>query len=341
MPWRCWRRRGANCIIAPVSRSLPLLLLGPIAFAACGEAARPQDSSGTWRIVERSPSDAAAIAAAAKRHPPVAALVAFDAGASAAARQAIAADPLLRDARLFGVGAPAATAPSPRETLVVEATAGEAALEMALLACHGLAVPPRVHVGTRIVDAANAAAGGVMRPAPGDLALVMLRREHAAVLTTRPDTDVVFPIAFVQWRADAWHDRVHDEFVAVAKRYAQVVLTVYKADGDTSRFTSAMQQCFDANVRAIVIAADDWRALAPLAAAADERRIARLGIDPQGAAAHVTCSLGADQEVLGRALGEAVKAQQPGGGALIEVGGGATASARQAGFASALGLQAK
>ena len=324
-----------------MSRSSLLLVLGSIALAACGRAALLQDPNGTWRVVAQAPAEVAAITAATQQQAGIAAIVACDGAALVAARTAIAAEPALCEVRLFGVGGLAAAVPSPRETIVVEATAAEAALELSLLACHGLAVPPRLHVGTRVVDAANAAAGGDMRPAPGDLALVMLRREHPTVLTTRPDTDVIFPLAFVQWRADAWHDRVHEEFVAVVRRYPQVALTVYQAAGDVAQFTAAMQQCFDANVRAVVIAADDWRALAPLVAAADERRIARFGIDPHGAAAHVTCSLGADQEVLGRALGEAVRAQLPGGGALLEVGQCDAASLRQQGFVKVLGLQAK
>lgn len=79
-------------------------------------------------------------------------------------------------ARVFGVAdaSPAQVPPQPGEALVVPGDAAAAAIDLALLACHGIALPPKVALGVRIVDAASAAAGGAPRPGPGDVGLLSL-----------------------------------------------------------------------------------------------------------------------------------------------------------------------
>lgn len=318
-------------------------------LAACGESATLQDAKGTLRVVAEVSTAgdeakvAAALSAALAAHPQVAVVAALDAPGLRAVRAAAVAAGDHAPQRVM-IDATAGT-PAPGETIVVEATGAAVAVEVALLACHGIALPPRVAVGTHVVTAADASAGGVPRLAPGDLGIEMLRRQHPDVITTTPNTDVIFAIAFVQIRADGgFHDRVRDEVQAAVKRYPQLQLTSLVAGGATARLLGLVNECIQANRRVVLVSTDDWAPLQGVAAAMAERKIALVAIDPLLSAPHAASVVGGDQEVLGRAVGEAVRALLPGGGACITLHGDpgiGIAMQRQRGFAAALGLQGK
>jgi hypothetical protein len=210
-------------------------------------------------------------------------------------------------ARVFGVAdaSPAQLPPQPGEALVVPGDAAAAAIDLALLACHGIALPPKVALGVRIVDAASAAAGGAPRPGPGDVGLAVLARQHAALLTTKPATDVVFRLGLIgPIGGDGWPARAFAAARAAAARYPQLAVEARTGDGTNARAEAAMRELLDANVRALVVALADPAPLAAIAARAQELRIAIVAIDPSLAAAPAASVVGSDPAAVGRALGE-------------------------------------
>lgn len=323
----------------PALRSFVIVFAA--AFAACSDTAVMQDPKGKWRVLAqiRAGGDeqqaCAAIGGALRGHSP-AGLAALDAAGLGAARKCDSA------VQVVAVAPTVPAAPRPNETFVIEPTGAAAGISLALLACNGIELPHEIGLGVRVVTAANAAAGGEQRPAPGDLAMLMLGREHADVLTTRPAIDVVFSIAFVQSRADAWFDLVRDEVRAEAGRYAQLALETHTGAGDAKSMRDLVEQCVKKEVRAVLLATDDWDALQSVAASAADHKIALIGFDRSLRAPHVAASVGCDPRVLGRTVGDAVARLLPGGGALVELHGDLTADAarrRHEGFAEALGLR--
>ena len=326
-----------------MNRMRALMLACGVMAAACGADSGGRAAAGAWRVVAEvamtgdEAADAAAVRAAVAAHGPAALVALTEAGRQAAATAR-------SELPIVAIAAAPAAAPAVHETIVVEATGAVAAVDLALLACHGLPLPPQIAVGTRTLTAANAAAGGAPRLAPGDLGLEMLRRQHPDVITTAPRTDVVFRIGFVQIRSDRWHDRVGDEVQAVVKRHPQLQLVHHVAGGQSARLRGQINECLQANLRVVLVATDDWAAVQPVVAAAAERRIALIGLDALAEAQHTQCSVGADQAILGRAAGEALRGTVPGGGSFVVLHGDpatALTKRRHQGLVDALGLQAK
>lgn len=276
----------------------PAVLLA-VALAGCAPDA-PAPAGPRVTTVLAAPDDAA-LAAALRG---TGAIAALDPGALAQARRVCANDRLA--ARIFAV----ADAPTPQagETLAVPADAAAAAVDLALLACHGVVLPPKVALGLRVVDEANAAAGGALRPGPGDVGLAVLARQHAAQLTTKPTTDVVFRLGLVAaHEQDGWTARAFAAARAAAARYPQLAVEARAGDGANARAEAALRELLDANVRALVVALADPAPLAAVAARAAELRIPIVAIDPGLAAAPAACVVGSDPAAVGRALGEAAR----------------------------------
>ncbi len=325
-------------------------------MAACSARAVLQDASGTLRVVaqEALPSDATkaaeCVAKLLAQHESATVVVALDAMAWDALR---AANPKSKDDRglrvvAIGDSLPSVDQHSALDSIIVATTGAAVAVDLALLASHGIELPKQVALGTRTVTAANAAAGGAPRLAPGDLGMEMLRRQHTEVLTTTPSTDVIFKIALVQMRAAAGFDeRLREEVKAASKRYPQLELVCYDAAGDATRFVALVTQCITENLRAVLLSADDWSMLASIETKVNEHRyeqkIALIALDPMVAVAGATCSVGSDQAILGRAAGEALRALLPTGGDVLVLSTQTPASrtaARLQGFVDALGLRA-
>ncbi|MBM3973168.1 MAG: substrate-binding domain-containing protein [Planctomycetes bacterium] len=241
-------------------------------------------------------------------HGGAAAVVVIDAhGLAVARRLRASAAPALRV-----VAVAEAQAPQADETLIVPADPAPVAVDLALLACHGVALPPKVALGLRVVDTANAAAGGVARLGPGDIGLAALARQHAEQLTTKPTTDVVFRVGLVAADGgDGWPLRAHAAARAAAARYPQLVIEGGVAAGGPVRVAAALRERLDANVRVLVVALADPQPLAELAARAAELRIPIVAIDPSLRAATAACVVGSDPAAVGRALGAAARAALP------------------------------
>lgn len=234
------------------------------------------------------------------------------------------------------------------EALVVRGDVATTAVELALLACHGVALPPKVALGVRVLTAANAAAGGTLRIAPGDIGFAMLKREHAALLTTKPTGDVVFRIGLVADKDD-WAVRMHAAARAAAARYPQLVVEGEAVtQGPPIAVTAALRQRLDANVRVLVVALVARQPLADVAARAAELRIPIVAID-HALSADAACVVGCEPGLVARGLVDAVRAAA-GGGAIALVEGDmqsrdvedlARAFAAAAGWKTQTGTKAK
>jgi hypothetical protein len=245
-------------------------------------------------------------------------LVALDASALALARRAAP------DIRVVAIGDEPATdaARAALETIVVEDSGAAAAIELALLAANGIPLPPKVQLGVRTLTAADRAAGGTLRPGPGDVGLALLRQQHAAAVTTTPAVDVVFPFALLQLRgADA--ERVRDELVAVAKRYPQVALRCLEPAADAQALGTLAQRAVHDGARVLLVAAPDAPLTAVVAAAAGatDARTAVIALDADGDAPGATCVVGQDPALLGGAAAEAARAAVSAGATAVVVHG--------------------
>jgi hypothetical protein len=286
-------------------------------LAACG-------GSGGLRIAAEVPAVGAtaeiaqALSAALAAKPGARVVVALDAAGLEAARALPGAvgGASAPSTVIAIAGAGQATAVRNGETLFSDASA-VVAVELALLACHSVPLPPRVPLGTRTWTAANSAAGGAPRLGPGDVGMAALRGEHAAVLTTTPATDAVHAIALVASMAGGRHAAVRDDVIAAAKRWPQIALTTVAADGSAADFARLVREHGE-TASALLLSTDDWSALAQLGAAQSKALIA---LDPATSAPHASSVVGTDPAVLLRQVADAVRAALPSGGELILVHG--------------------
>jgi hypothetical protein len=290
-------------------------------LAACGDAPLLQDASGRYRIVARI--DAADVGPglgdAARKHGEPLLVIAHD--DSRARRAAAMPD---RRFRIVAVGrAPhAGSALRPDlDVLVVEETGAAAAIDIALLWCHGITPPRQLTVGTRIVVPGDSG-GGTPSPAPGDFVLELLRHQHRDLLTAPPKTDVVFRIG-------------------LATLHANLVLEHRDAGGDPARLDAAARDLMALGCRAVLVSTDDPASLSAIAESARAGNAALIVFDPLARCAGAGCSVGCDQQTLGRAAAQAARRLLPEGAAIVELGDpldGALQVRRQ-GFAEALGLR--
>lgn len=327
----------------PRSMSTPrvLVLCGCGLLTGCGEPPLAQDPAGRYRIVARipvsDPIDRArdALAAHVAAHGPPGALFA-DCAAGAAA--AAPGSPLIAIA-----SPPADAAIDPLATFVVDETGAAIAVDMALLACAGIAVPARLPIGTHVLTSGNRAGGGAARTAAGDLIAGLLRRQHAEVLDPEARRDVVFRMGVLVFSgANGWHARVRDELALAARRYRHIDLVTRDAAGSIAQQTEIARALLDEGHRAIFVTTDDPETLGTIAGDARDRRVALVVLDRELRGSHATCCIGADQTVLGRAAGEALAALLRDGGTIVELCGEPRTGLleqRVQGFRSALGMR--
>lgn len=298
-------------------------LLVVLLSAACGERPLYRSSDGRFRVVANS------LAAA----PADAALVVFAPDALPPAAQRGSRRTLL----VGGDG----SLPAGVDVAIAAANGADAAVDLALLHCHGIDLPARIPLGAQVLTAANQAAGGSRQPGPGDVVLQLLRMQHAALLSGEPSTDVVFRLGFVQVRDDARSARTRDAVQAAAQRHKRLVLTSKVADGSEANVDALVAGLVDEGCRAIVLASDGPLALATATAKAAAQKVALLALDPT-LSTPASCVLGCEPTQLGRAAAGALQQLAPAGCALVELLGEASApqsaAARHA-FHDALQLQ--
>ena len=314
-------------------------------LASCDEALL-RTADGKFRVVaqiETTGGATAATEAALRAAGPDALLVALPStGADSwrAARATLGATHRLLLVDPDDVSGP----PTAGDAIVVADDGAAAAVELALLSCHGIDLPPRVPLGSRTITHANAAAGGAPRLGPGQLILQLLRNQHTALLTEQPTGDVVFRIGFVGQRPDAHHRRLRERIAAAKKRFPQLVLQDEFADGELARIEGLARELVAGGCRALLLSVDDPTQLAATRTIADAGNVALVVLDPLLRGEFATCVLGCEQTLLGRAAGEVVPQLLPDGGSLVLLHGGLHDSLqrqRRDGFVAALHLEAR
>lgn len=322
------------------------LLLGSWSLlAACGgDGALLQDAGGGYRLVAQYDGAEGIHEARERLHPNGAQALLFT-HQERLARVAAASSSAFHIVTI-GDSAPdemfPATASSPpraeQTAVVLDETGAAVAVDLALLWCHGITPPRRLALGTRILMPGGAV---ITQPAPGDFVVTLLRREHAALLTDKPQTDVVFRIGLVMQRADDRHLQVRNQADVAAKRYPHLTFVDRTAEGDPARLEAIVREFLGEGHRAILVSTDDPKALGPIATAAREHSAALFVLDPAADCDHATCCIGCDQHTLGRAAGEAVKLLLPNGAAIVELADDLqdeSVQLRHRGFRDALGL---
>jgi len=311
-------------------------------LAACGEGALLQDESGRFRVVARATTAAgleAALASASSPH----AIVAFEGVPPIPAMPPTGSGipESLKPPLVLLAGAPVAAMPAGRALVVVE-TGAAVAVDCAVLAGRGIAIPPQIRLGTRVLTISDLAAGGKRRPAPGDLVAAMLRQQHGDVFAAAPADGARVPVGFVRV-AGALHERVLAEVDLAAATIPGLRLDSRAVAVDAAAWPTLVAAAITNGARVVLVSADDWSALPAAMENARARQVAVIAIDATGAASGASCVVGPDHETIGIALGEELLAWSPLGASIVEFGEEAPPAAgvqRRAGFARALGLRA-
>lgn len=234
--------------------------------------------------------------------------------------------------------------PTDIDAVVVADHGAAAAVDLALLFCSGIAPPPKLPLGARIVNAANQAAGGTTRPAPGDVVLQLLRQQHAGLLTTAPSTDVVFPIGLLCCADDPISKAIAAAARTAARRYPQLELLDRADTPGAATLAPSAREFVQRGVRAIlvVLPTHDAPPLTAVQTAAAEQNIAVFALDPSLQCTTATCVVGSDAQILGRAAGETLLGMTGGPGPIQPVlatpADASLFAARLRGMAAALGL---
>ena len=350
------RRRHQTSAIAMNHRTA-LLLSWLGSLAACsgnGGDAIMQNPDSKIRVVHvadaRWQQDAATteMAKALDRHADVALVFAHDDemafGAALACKQK-----QRTGVRIVGIGgsdeARKRVADGVIDATFLHPTGAAAAIDMALLACSGIAPPRKLLLGTCMFTKATLAAGGTLVPSPGDVMVEALRRQHASVLTTTPTIDVVFRIAMVhRTGGDARQARLGEELKAAAKRYPQIQFDYRAAEGAPDQQASLVRDFIAQNYNAILVAPGDPAALRPVCKDAIAKEIKVIVLGAEFGSEDYTCFVGCDDRAIGKAVGTAIGKMLPKGGSIVELQGAMTTGAAQQrhdGFVEALGLKRK
>ena len=289
-------------------------------FAACGDHASYRSPDGRFRVVAAAAATGAAasanVAAALAAAPADAALVVFAPAALPSTEQ--------RGTRRTVLVGGDGTLPPGVDATITPSNGADAAVDLALLHCHGIDIPARIPLGAQVLTAANQAAGGSRQPGPGDVMLQLLRLQHAALLSGEPTTDVVFRLGFVQVRDDVRLHSTRDAVVAAAQRHKRLVVSSKIADGSEANVDALVAGLVDEGCRAIVLASDGPVALTTATAKATAQKVALLALDPT-LSTPASCVLGCEPAQLGRAAAAALQQLAPAGCALVELHGEATA----------------
>lgn len=346
---------------APLPRVLPHCALLSILLAACGAGAGSapallQSPDGKWRVIHRAEAawkeDRARQEAesAFERLPDVDLVYAHNDdmahGAWVAARQKG------REAVLFvGIDALPAVGRAylgqgQLDATVAYPTCAEAAIDLALLLCEGVAIAPQTdfELGTRLWTRANHAEGGRQFGAEGDGALAALRLQHGELLTTTPATDHVFRVGMAQCTDDEpWRQAMREDLVAAAARYPQVEFDYRAADDDTEKQRSIVRDFVNQGYHAILVSPKETLTLAAPCREAMAKGIHVIVIDRRLGTDDYSVFVGGDNVQIGRVAGRAIRELLPDGGTIVELMGLMTSSPaqeRHRGFVEELGLVA-
>lgn len=206
------------------------------------------------------------------------------------------------------------------DAVIVAKSGAAAAMDLALLACNGIA--PRVmpiEVGSRTITPANRAAGGSSRPGPGDFFLVTVRMEHSKLLTTKPETDESHQVGLLQTdSSNSGQERARRDATAAAARYPQLQLVVTPGPAKTGVAEQA-QSMIARGCRVLLLTTSDpqqTQAVLAIAAKGPGGAVPVIVLDPL-LQEHGTCVIGSSPQSLGQAAAKMVQTLLPEGGSII------------------------
>jgi len=245
------------------------------------------------------------------------------------------------------------------DAVIVAETGAAAAVDLALIACNGFPVSANeFEIGTRTITPANRAAGGSVRVAPGDAIMAMVRMQHAAVLTTQPDTDEIHFVGMLQTDASApWQKHVGATVATAIARYPQLKLVPGRSEAQAGAKDSSQGHVEQAKLmimqgcRALLVATNNphkTKQIVAAAALAPNGAVPVIVLDPT-LQKHGTCVIGCSPRSQGLAAAEMVQRLLPEGGVMIacfnDLDGTASGASQQLasqhlirGFCDAMGL---
>lgn len=303
-----------------------LLLIALCTLTGCGPQPLTTDRSGALQVAAVCAPDG--LTAALQQHGEATLVVALDAG-DADVLAAVAAAGRAQMPFVVAIGPYRDGAALP-DALVADETGADVAVDLALLACNGVALADtRYEIGTRTWTEANRKAGGTATLAPADPILAMLRAQNGAKLTTTPATDEVHRIAMVLPKdAEPWQRTAAAAVRDAVARYPQLRLD-----------EAADLAAADANApRALLLATHD-AAVTTAAKQANARPV--IVLDPLLGDEHGACRIGCSPRTLAQTAAAQVRALLPDGGSLllcVRGGKDPTTAMRLNAFAEAMGF---
>jgi len=223
-------------------------------------------------------------------------------------------------------------------------TGGAEAVDLAILAVAGVALPKDIVLGTRAFTRENVASGGEPIPAPGDAAIERLRFEHEARLDAEGlPRDLRIGLSQCNI-AEPWRKQMNEDVRARVLAFGGRVELVEKdAQNDANTQREQVEEFVAEGVDAILVSPKEEVVLVPAVDRALEQGIPVIVLDRRLGGDRYTCFLGGDNVAIGRAAGEFVRRHLGDqGGTIVEIRGLWTSSPareRHRGFAEALGLR--
>lgn len=316
------------------TRILPLLACA--LFAACGNQPLATDADGKYSVTGRC--QPAQLAQALVDHGTATLVVDFGPATKEFAKT-------IKSAKRATPPYAITVGPHPRDgeeipdAVIVLDHGARAAVDLALLACNGVALQPNlIEVGTRTVTPANRKSGGNPRIAPGDVMLAMMKLQHEKLLTTKPETDQVHSIGWLPCDPKAdWQAALGDGITRAAARYPQ--LQVQTVGNDRPALEQAAQ-LLKKGCRALLVATTDVeasKAIQAIAAKGPNGGVPVLILDPTVNDNHGACVIGCSTKTIGLAAASIVRELLPEGGVLLTCFGDGTDD-QVRGFCEAMGF---
>jgi ABC-type sugar transport system substrate-binding protein len=215
-------------------------------------------------------------------------------------------------------------------------TCAAAALDLAVLACRNVQLPPELVVGTRVFT--QQCPDGRPIASAGDVMLTSLRSQYKAALSAVG----ALKIGMAQCNdAEPWREAMREDMKAWAAQHPFVQFDYRDAANDTQKQRDIVIDFTVQQYDAIVVSPKESLALAQVCKDAMARGIKIIVLDRRLGSDDFTCFVGGDNTAIGKAAGEQIKALLPDGGTIVEIQGLMTSSPaqeRHQGFVEALGL---
>lgn len=300
-----------------------------LAVVACGDRSAPTTPpASAWKLAQSV--DAAGDAAKAaeltavlcERQPTIDLLFAHDETMAAAAAQTLAAKGR-KNTLVIGISGPQTAHTLVHDGVLAAAlersTCADTALDLCLLAVHGVALPPEARdfsSGTRSITREG---DGEYHATAAEFLLQVTRRQHPQLLAPDATAKKQRVAVVIRGESDPFLQFVRSDLLAAAERRPQLQLaTQSAADRDTEQAKTVTELAAQ-GMQAIVVLGGASPELATACKAAMQKGVAILALHTGLAADAYTYSVGTSDLELGKAAGAAARRLLPRGGTLVEL----------------------